>query len=167
MIRRRSIFNSLRPDASGNVWWEPLTVAATADRWRHGVLRFKKTASRVRADGVFTVGSDYAGATAARFVAVWSSTGTSGNVVMTIPYRAVGGDNAESLDSTGEQEAVSITDAAPTAALNRLQVSGNATPGNFAAGDTVQFSFDRDGASASDTLSADLLLVDLLFEYEV
>jgi hypothetical protein len=80
-------------------------------------------------------------------------------------YRAVGGDDAESLDQAGTQESVNLNDTAPSAAWERMELVIDLTSGNFAAGDTVQYSFWRDGTDGGDTLAATAYLVTLLFRY--
>ncbi len=95
----------------------------------------------------------------------WTTTKTTGDVVWDFDYRAVGGDDAESLDQAGTQEAVTVTDSAPSAAHERLNVTVALTAGNFAAGDTVEFLLARDGADASDTLAGVAMLHEAFFEY--
>ena len=154
---------STLPDTSGNVFFEPYPIKATNDRWKHGHWIFNDTSTRLELYGKFTIPQNYVGSS--KVVIDWTTTATSGNVVWDYDYRAVGGDNAESLDQTGQDEAVTVTDAAPGAANRRLEVTITLTAGNFVAGDTVEFLVARDGADASDTMAAAAQLVDLLFEY--
>jgi hypothetical protein len=153
------------PDTSGNVWMEPLSIAATNDRWPHLVWRFKDTSTRPAIEGVFSVPKNYNASGTTSFVIVWSSTATSGNVVWDADYRAVTGNDSESLDQTTQDEQLTVTDAAPGAAWRRLETSVSATAANFAADDTVQFEFARDGVSGSDTMAADAYLFGLFFQY--
>jgi hypothetical protein len=151
------------PDTSGNVFWEPYSVKATNDQWRHGVWIFNDTATRLLLYGQFVVPQNYVGS--AKVYPVWTSTATTGNVVWDFDYRTVGGDDTTSLDQAGTEEALTVTDAAPTAAHRRLTPSMTPTAGNFSAGETVEFLLARDGANASDTMAAAVILFDLLFEY--
>lgn len=153
------------PDASGNVFFEPYTIKATNDQWRHGHWIFNDTATRDLLYGLFNVPKNYVGTPLV--VIVWTTTATSGNCVWDFDYRAVGGDDLESLDQTGTQEAVTVTDAAPSAANERMEVTIALTAGNFAVDDTVEFLIARDGAvgPGTDTIAAAVQLVGLYFQY--
>lgn len=154
---------STTPDgASGNVFFESYDVKATNDVWDRLVCIFNDTAARDGLHGGFTVPKNYVGT--AKLVIVWTSTATSGNVVWDLDYRAVTGNDTESLDQAGNQESVTVTDAAPAAANNRLEATITLTSGNFAADDEVEFTFFRDG-TAADTMAAAAILFALLFEY--
>lgn len=152
-----------RPDNSGNVFWEPFSVKATNDVWDHGVWVFNDTATRLLLHGNFMVPQNYVGT--ASIILPWSASAITGNVVWDFDYRAVGGDDAESLDQAGVQEAVTVTDAAPTAAWNRLVPSVALTSANLAAGDLVQFYIGRDGADAADSMAAAAVLFGAWFQY--
>lgn len=114
--------------------------------------------------GQFTVPQNYV--TTAVIIPVWTSTAITGNCRWRFTYRSVGGDDTTSLDQTGNEEQVSLTDAAPGAALRRMTPTGLAlTSANFAVGETVEYLFERNDDSATDTMAADAILVDLLFQY--
>lgn len=156
------------PDNSGNCWQEPLTILATNDVWGFLIYRFgasnaAQPTTRIGLRGQFTVPQNYVGA--AKVIPVWSASVTSGDVVWDFDYRAVGGDDAESLDQAGVQESVSVTDAAPSAAWERNTPELTPTASNFAPGDTVEFELFRDGTDAADTMAASAVLVDVLFQY--
>jgi hypothetical protein len=155
------ILGGVRPGTSGSVFWEPYSVKATNDVWQHDVLIFNDTAARDLCYGQFTVPQDYVGTPV--FRVIWSSTATSGNAIWDLDYRTVGGDDTTSLDQAGVEEALTVTDAAP-GATNRRMTPTMAAAANFAAGETVEFLFGRDGASA-DTIAAALIVFDLIFEY--
>ena len=74
----------------------------------------------------------------------------------------------ESFDQSGIQESgLTVTDAAPSAINERMEVIITLTDSNFAAGDTVQFEFFRDGVGGTpDTMSDNALLFGLFFEYD-
>ena len=155
---------NLLPDTSGNVFWEPYDIKATNDRWKHGNWIFNDTSTDLVLSGTYELSMTYVGTSKIYFV--WTSTATSGNVKWGFKYRAITGDNAESLDQTGEQEAVTVVDAAPGAANRRMEVSIALTAGNFAAGDTVEFELIRHGSdTGNDTMAAAAILKDALFEY--
>jgi hypothetical protein len=156
---------SAAPDTSGNVWIEPLPVAATNDVWGHFVWRFKDTSTRIGLRGSANIPKNYNASGTTALIVVWSTTATSGNCVWDCDYRAVGGDDAESLDQTSNQESVTVTDAAPTAAWRRLAASITLTAGNLLADDTLQFELFRDGSDGSDTMAADAYLFGLFLQY--
>jgi hypothetical protein len=156
------------PDTSGNCWQEPYTVLATNDVWGLLVYRFGSSnaaqpTTRIGLRGQFTVPQNYVGT--AKIIPVWTATVTSGNVAWDCDYRTVGGDDTTSLDQTGNEESITVTDAAPGAAHRRLIPQLSPTSANFAAGETVEFELFRDGADAADTMAASAIVFDLLFQY--
>ncbi len=155
-------FNTV-PDGSGDVFLEPYTVKATNDNWGHMVTVFNDTAARDGLRGLFHVPQDYVDT--ANLVIVWTTTATSGDVEWDFDYRAVGGNDSESLDQATAQESVNGNDTAPSATDERMEFSIALTDGNFAVGDTVEFEFFRDGTDGGDGISAAVLLFELFFEY--
>jgi len=151
------------PNASGDVFLESYDVKATNDVWDALVVVFNDTATRIGLAGRFTVPKNFVGT--AKIIVVWTTTATSGNVVWDFDYRAVGGDNSESLDQSGTQESVTVTDGAPGAAHRRMEASVSLTSSNLAVDDEVEFELFRDGADAGDTMAAAALLFQVLFEY--
>ena len=151
------------PDASGNVFFEPYDVKATNDVWDRLVCIFNDTATRLGLKGGFTIPKNYVGTP--KIVVVWTATAITGNVVWDFDYRAVGGNDTESLDQAGTQESVTVTDAAPTAVNNRLEASMALTAANLAIDDEVEFEVFRDGADAADTMAAAGIVFNILFEY--
>jgi len=158
------------PDTSGKVWQEPYSILATNDVWPFLIFRISEAGAnnaalttRVGIYGQFVVPQNYVGTAA--IVIVWTATVTTGNKVFDFDYRAIGGDDAESLDQTSNSESVSVTDAAPSAAHERNIPSVNLTSANLAAGDTVEFFACEDGTDAADTHAGDAILVDVLFQY--
>lgn len=150
------------PDSSGNVFQEPFSIKATNDQWKNLVYIFLDTATRDLLYGTFIVPQNYV--SNAKIYPHWTSTATTGNAIWDFDYRTVGGDDTTSLDQAGTEEALTVTDAAPGAALRRMTPVMTATAANFAAGETVEFLLARDGVSA-DTIAAALILFDLIFEY--
>jgi len=153
---------SVLPISPGDVYITGYEEFATNDVWKSLIAVFKDTATRIGLTGRFNVPKNYVGTP--KLIVVWTSPATSGNVVWDFDYRAVGGNDTESLDQTGNQESVTATDAAPSAAHERLEVPITLTAANLAVDDTVEWSLFRDGAAA-DTMADNALLVDLLFEY--
>ncbi len=152
-----------RPDDSGDVFFEPYNIKATNDQWKNLVLVLNDTATRIGVYGIFDVPQNYVGT--ANLVIVWTSTATSGDIEADFDYRAVGGNDTESLDQSGTQESVNSNDTAPSAAHERMELTIALTDGNYAAGDTVEFFFARDGTDAGDTMAAAMLVFGLFFEY--
>lgn len=155
--------HATRPDTSGNVYQTPLDAVATNDRWDHLVWVFADTATKDSLFGTFHVPQSYTDT--ANLVIEWTANATSNDVEWDFAYRAVGGNDTESLDQSGDQQAVNSNDTAPSAAFERLELSIALTDGNFAAGDIVQFELSRDGVDAGDTMAADALLFGAYFEY--
>lgn len=156
------------PDTSGDCWQEPYSHLATNDVWplviwRFGASNTAQPTTRIGLYGSFQVPQNFVGT--ASVVVVWTATGTTGNCVWDLDYRAVGGNDAESMDQTGTQQSVSVTDAAPSAAHERLEASLSPTSSNFAAGDTVLWKLFRDGTDAADTMALSAILFDLQFQY--
>lgn len=151
------------PDTSGNVFFEPYDVKATNDVWDRLVCIFNDTATRLGLRGGFTVPKNYVGT--ANVIVVWTATATTGDVVWDFDYRAVGGNDTESLDQAGTQEAVTATDTAPGAANRRLEASMALTATNLAVDDEVTFELFRDGVAAGDTMAAAAIVFQVLFEY--
>jgi hypothetical protein len=156
--------SSTVPDASGNVWQEPWDVLATNDMWPYLIWRFKNAgAVKISLYGSFRVPHNFVGS--ALIVPEWTTLATTGNAVWGFAYRVVTGSNVNSLDQTGNNEAVSVTAAAPGAAARLMVPTITPTSANFAADARVQYQFSRDKSSGSDTLAADAALHGLNFQY--
>jgi hypothetical protein len=147
------------------VFFQPYPVVATNDVWGNLIATFNDTATRIGLYGAFEVPQNYnaSGTTAVKII--WTATATSGDVEWDFDYRAITGDNSESLDQSGTQETVNNNDTAPGGAHRRLECSITLTAGNFAAGDLVTFGLFRDGTDAGDTMAAAAHLFDLVFSY--
>jgi len=151
------------PNGNGNVFFESYDVKATNDVWDRLVLVFNDTATRDGIHGGFTVPKNSVGS--AKLAVIWTTTATSGDVEYDCDYRAVGGDDTESLDQAGSQESVNLNDTAPSAANERMECLITLTAGNFAADDEVEFTVFRDGTDAGDTIAAAVIVFQILFEY--
>jgi hypothetical protein len=151
------------PDPSGNAFFEPYDTKASNDVWDRLVLVLNDSGTRIGIHGGFTVPKNYVGN--AKIISVWTSTATSGDVEFDFDYRAVGGNDAESLDQAGTQESVNLNDTAPSAAHERMECLLALTSANLAADDEVEFLFVRDGTDAGDTMAAAAIVFALLFEY--
>lgn len=151
------------PDTSGNCFLESYTTRATNDVWGFLVFIFADTATRIGLRGMFRVPQNYVGTAA--IIVEWTSTATSGDVEWDFDYRAIGGNDAESMDQAGTQETVNSNDTAPTAANNRLSFSLSLTSANLVAGDLVEFELFRDGTDGGDTMAAAAILFGAWFSY--
>ena len=156
------------PDTSGKVWFEPYTILATNDVWKHLVLRFDQDGNnnaqlttRVGVYGIFTVPKNYVGSP--KIIVKWNATVTSEDRVWDFEYRAVAA--AESLDQTGTQESVTVTTTVPGTAHNKIESSLTLTGSNLAVDDEVEFFLAADGADAADTIAAATLVHAVQFEY--
>ena len=151
------------PDAGGEVFFEPFSVKAVNDQWNRLVLVFNDTSTRKGIEIGFAVPKNYIGT--AGLVIVWTANAITGDVEWDFDYRAVGGNDTESLDQTGTQESVNSNDTAPGAAFRRLEISIALTDGNFAIDDEVTAQIFRDGTDAGDTMAAAALVFEVFFEY--
>lgn len=155
-------------DATGDCLLARYDVYATNDTWPRLIVAFGSSNAaqptvRHGIYGGFTVPKDYV--SAPKLVIVWTATLTSGNVVWDFDYRTVGGDDTTSLDQSGTEESVTVTDAAPSAANRRLEVSVSLTAANFSPDEEVEFYLARDGADGSDTMAGSALMFSAHFEY--
>src|SRR3712207_6363870 len=126
---------ALRPDDTGECFPAPYDIYATNDVWKRMVLVFGSSNSaqptvRHGVHGGFAVPKNYAGGS--NLIVVWTATLTTGNVVWDFDYRTTGGNDTTSLDLTGTEQALTVTDAAPGAANRRLEASISLTAANFA-----------------------------------
>ncbi len=163
---RMSIMGALAPDSTGNAFFEPYAIKASNDTFQHLVAILNDAASDCGFYGTFNVPKNYVGT--AKIIPVWTSTATSGNAEFGFAYRAIGGDDAESLDQASFQEGpLYVQDAAPSASHERNTPSISLTSANLAADDTVEFYFFRDNNSTggADDMAAAVILHDLIFEY--
>ncbi len=153
------------PEGSGDVFFEPYDVKATNDVWDRLIVVFTDTAERDALHGSFTVPQNYVDT--ANLVIVWSTVAVAaaGDVEWDFDYRAVGGDDTESLDQAGTQESVNGNDTAPSTTNERLVLTIALTDGNFAVGDIVLFTLFRDGTDGGDTMADNALLFEIYFEY--
>ncbi len=154
---------SMVPDNSGDVFLEPYSIKATNDVWKRLVAIFNDTSTRIGLRGSFDVPKDYVGSP--KIIVVWTAIATSGDVEWDFDYRAVGGNDTESLDQTGTQETVNINDTAPSAIHERMEAFLALTAANLAIDDTVLFELFRDGVDGGDTMAAAAIVHQLLFEY--
>jgi hypothetical protein len=153
------------PDNTGRARQEPYDIIGTNDLFQHliGVLADPASSQEHGFFGAFSVPVNYN--SAPEINVVWSTTATSGNARMRTRYRAVGGDDTESLDQGSYQETVAVTDAAPSAAHERMEATMALTAGNIAAEDLFEFYLTRLDDSGTDTLAAAVQIHDVLFEY--
>lgn len=152
-----------KPEAGGDVRLEPASQHLTTGLYDHLIVVFDDTATRDGIHGIFTVPQNYVGT--ANLVLVWTANAITGSVEWDFDYRAIGGNDLETLDPTTDQESVNAADVAPSAVFERMEISISLTDANFAAGDVVPFTLFRDGTDAGDTLVAAALLFAAYFEY--
>jgi hypothetical protein len=159
-----SILRHVNPDTTGQVWREPYSLKATNDVWKQLVwILNDDDATRAGLYGLFKVPNNFVGS--ASICIYWTAQVTTGNAVFDFEYRAVGGNDAESMDQSGTQESVTVTDAAPSAVNRELLAEISLTSGNFAAGDLVSFFLAIDGADGACTISDYCTLFEATFKY--
>lgn len=163
-IRREILGPNTLPDTTGDVFAEPYSIKATNARWENLVFIFNDTSTDLALFGVFEVPEDYVGSS--QIIVRWTSTAILGDVRWQFNYRAVGGDDTESLDQATAQETVEINDTAPSAIHERMVATLTLTAGNFSAGDTVEFDLTREGSdTVNDDMAAAAIVFTVLFEY--
>jgi hypothetical protein len=148
-----------KPDNNGNTYFEPAAINfGSNDRYDHMLLAFTSQSAKQGIAGKFTVPKNYVGT--AKIIIVWATTATSGDVAWNVAYTSVGGDGAESLDPSADQEAPSnVTDTASGTARRRMETSITLTSANLAADDEVLFNFTRDGGGGRRHAGGDGLFV--------
>ena len=151
------------PDSTGNVYQQPYALSATNDVWNHLVYVFADAGTTNYLYGECIIPQNYVGT--AVVVIFWTSTATTNNVFWGFDYRAITGNDSESLDQATAVESVTVQDAAPTATDRQLRVTVSLTSANISAGDILQFRFSRLPSNASDTMAASAYLVDLALSY--
>ena len=161
---RIPILTTWAKPSDSDVFFEPVNTKLTTALWNGMVLVFNDTSTRIGCAGRFTVPKNYVGSP--NIIVAWSTSATTGNVRWEFDYRAIGGNDVESYNQGTNQESVGVTDAAPSAAWERMEASMALTAGNLAADDDVMFEIFRDGAdTVNDTIAAATLIFQLLFEY--
>lgn len=151
---------SWKPNVAG-VYVADYSEFATNDLWDSTIVVFPNSGTRDGLVGRFIIPSWFV--SVPEIVVVWTGITTTGNVVWDFDYRAIGGNDAESLDQATVQEALTVTDAAPTAAHNMLTATMSMTAGNLATQDVVEFELFRDVANVADTYADNALLFELYF----
>lgn len=153
------------PDASGGVFFEPYNVKATNDVFRHLVLVFNNSTAVEGVYGAFVVPQNYVGTPVV--TVLWTTIGSppSGAIKLDFDYRAIGGNDTESLDQASFQESLTVTTTAPSATDERVESSFTLTGSNLAAGDIVEYFLTRESSNAADTLSAAITVHGVVFQY--
>lgn len=151
-------------DSSGNVFPTRWTATGGAN-WDHLLLSYAPAGSTyIYIHGLFSVPGDYLSNPLIAFD--WTTVNASpGNAVWLFQYRAIGGNNVESLDQAGTQESVFTIAAGPSASRRRILTGIPLIAGNFSPLDLVEFRFGVDRANGSNTLTDYALLHALRFEY--
>lgn len=145
---------------SSDVFFDSSVNRDSNDRFAHELIVFRDTATKIGIGGQFVVPKNYVGTP--KIILIWRANATTGNVVWDFDYRAIA--NAESLDPSTDQEAATVTTGTSATAHNRQESAIALTAANLAADDIVLFNLSRDGA-ASDTMAADALVEEVLFEW--
>jgi hypothetical protein len=162
---RVSILQAVQPDNTARCWLEPYDVFATNDVWKHAVIRLGNPAAGQAGGwyGIFEVPANYVSGAAVELN--WTTSAITGNGCFRFTYRAVTGDNVNSLDQTTQSEQVSVTQPAPGAAQRKRDASFTVTAGNFAAGALIEYLCERFDNAAADTIAADIVVHNAVFKY--
>ena len=152
-----------KPDNSGEVFPESFEIKATNKKWKRNIFVFKDGASKISLFGGFQVPQNFI--SNAGVVLERTSSATAGSGVYELEYRAVGGNDVESLDQSSAQETVSGIAPAPTVAVRKNELSMALTDANLAIGDEVEFILSRDNPNVVDNMAADDMLFGAYFEY--
>lgn len=150
-----------KPDVSGDVFFEPYSVKDTGAVIDPLVCIFNDSGTKIGLSGLFIVPQNYVGT--AKLIALWNANATTGDAVLDLSYltRTDGEDMGAAATDTTD----TVTTGTDGTAFGLNTSTMTLTSGDFSAGDIVPFEFFRDGANASDTLSAALILWSLIFEY--
>lgn len=148
------------PSASGMVWFEPASITQTNDRYPQMVARFQNTTTKNSLGVRFPVPVDYK--SNAKVYVFWTSTSTTGSGVWNFDYNAA--PITASLDPSTDKETLSVTSAAPGSSQTGVSSSVTLTATGVWPNDIVQGNVSRNGFSG-DTLGADAIVYDVLFEY--
>lgn len=157
-------------DATGDAFFEPYSILATNDSFRHAVLRLgaNNAAAPTVKSGFYAsirIPEDYNTSGTVTIEVEWTSTLTSGDAVFDFDYRSIGGNDTESLDQSGYTESLTVTDTAPSAANEKMTATMTVTASNLAAGDILEFFSGRDGADAADTLAGSAIVHSVILKY--
>lgn len=145
-------------------WPQPSAINFVNDLSNSLIFVASSTSAKTGFHGKFHVPEGFNGSVASVQL-LWTCPSTTGDKVWDLDYRAIGGDDTESLDQATWQESLTITDACPSAAFERNLITFNLTASNLAADDTVEFYIAIDGADAADTGDSDAEIHDLVFKY--
>lgn len=152
------------PDASGRSFFEPMDVKLTTAPFSHMVLiLLNPGASEVHGVyGSFEVPTNYVDT--ASFVIVYSTSAADTSIAkLDFDYRVRA--PSEDFDVAGFDESLDVDAPDGGTADIRQEVSFTATDGNFTADDTVMYYFTRADESSGDTMAADMIVHNVLFQY--
>ncbi len=162
---RLSILGGAIPDATGRAFYEPYSVKATNDLFKHMVLILNDPTSNIHGVyGAFSVPKNYVDT--ASIIVVFTSTVNTGTAALAFDYDSTA--DGETLDEGGSfDEETNGNAVAPATAQFRKELAISLTDSNIVADDTLHFFFTRDGVfgTPNDTMAAALTVVDLLFQY--
>lgn len=158
-----SILNqTVQPDGSGDAYFDLFSNHATTPIYDPLVLVFTAaTTTKIEVAGSFRVPKNYVDT--ATFRIIWTANATSGDWEFDIEYRSIA--IGEAGNPGTDQQTLNVNDTAPGTAFLLQEALLTPTETNFIADDLVQFHFGRDDSDAGDTLTADVLVFGLYFQY--
>ena len=148
------------PDASGEAFFDRYDIADTAAAISPNVLNFSDSGTKDGVRGAFIVPQNYA--TGAEFVVHWTANATSGTVTFDFSYLTRTAAEDMGAAATSTTDTVTDTKTGTAFVLETIKTSG-VTDGDFVAGDICTFEIFRD--TINDTMAANALVFDILFEY--
>lgn len=155
-------FNTL-PDTSGEVFFEPFSVKGSTATIDPLVLIMGDTAAKIGIHGMFTVPENYVG-TPVLSVRWTANDGTTNSAVFDFEFTPRG--TTESFDVVTEFTADTVTDghAGSAFARNEARIT-SMSDADFNSDEDVPFTLSADMASGSHTITSDLIITRVMFEY--
>lgn len=155
------ITNSFKPDASGEVFYEPYLTKDSGAVIDTTVLIFNDSGTKDGATTAFVVPKNYIGT--AKLIVFWNANATTGNCIYDLSYltRSNGEDMGAAATSTSD----TVTQGTNGTAFNLNTSTMTLTSSNFTAGDICLLELFRDTLNASDTLAVSAIIHKVVFEY--
>lgn len=154
---------SIQPDNSGDAYFDIYSNHEVTPQYDMSVLILTAaTTTKIELSGSFRIPQNYVGT--ATFRCFWTADATSGDWEFDLEYRSIA--IGEAGNPTTDQETLNVNDTAPGTAFLVQEAVLTPTASNFAVDDIVFFKFGRDDSDAGDTLTADVIVFDLYFQYD-
>ena len=153
------ITGGLKPDSSGEVFWQPYKIIDTGAVIDPLVLCFNNSGTKDGAAAAFKVPQNYVGT--AKIIVEWNANATTGNGTLDLSYLARS--DGEDMGAAATDTTDTVTTTTDGTAFNLNTSSMTLTSGDFAAGDIVAFEIFRD--TITDTMAATMMVWKIVFQY--